>query len=272
MILEPEYVCFCLGKRHPNIFMGRRLPSNCRYCNAPFDINSIIPKEEAEAKGLLKMPEEAKPQGEEPPVAQPPVSPVPPPIKSGFGAARPAQPPMQSGFGAAQPSQPPMQSGFGAARPSQPPMQSGFGAAQPPQPPIQSGFGAARPARPPMQSGFGSGYTIPAPSAHSPAARECQLDYFGEIIAIPRDGGWIGRSAIGTQWLEGNLLVSREHVKVSPNADGSLQIGPDKSLNGTSVTIGGKKRALERTETVILSPGDTLWLYNVPLRLKRNES
>lgn len=104
----------------------------------------------------------------------------------------------------------------------------------------------------------------------APAVRECRLDYFGETIEIPREGGWIGRSAIGTEWFKGNLLVSREHIKVLPMVDGCLQVGPDKSLNGTSITVGGTKRALERSETVTLSPGDTLWLYNIPLHLKRN--
>ena len=115
------------------------------------------------------------------------------------------------------------------------------------------------------------GFSSPSASPAAPAAKACCLDYFGEAISIPQEGGWLGRSAIAGEWFKGNLLISREHVRVTPMADGSLQVGPDKSFNGTSVTIGGAKRALEKNETVTLSPGDVLWLYNVPLQLKRNE-
>ena len=113
------------------------------------------------------------------------------------------------------------------------------------------------------------GFAQQAAPAHTPAAEEYQLDFFGEKIAIPQEGGWLGRSALGAQWFKGNLLISREHVKIVPMADGRLQIGPDKSLNGVSVTIGGAKKTLGRSEIVELSAGDTLWLYNIPLQLER---
>ena len=103
----------------------------------------------------------------------------------------------------------------------------------------------------------------------APAAQACSLDFFGEKIAVPQEGGWLGRSAIGGEWFKGNLLISREHVKVAPMAGGRLQVGPDKSLNGVSVTVGGVKKTLGRSETAVLSPGDTLWLYNIPLQLER---
>ena len=119
---------------------------------------------------------------------------------------------------------------------------------------------AQQPAAP---TGFGLGF----PAA--PAAEEWLFDFFGEKIAVPQEGGWLGRSAIGAQWFKGNLLISREHVKVVPMADGRLQVGPDKSLNGVSVTVGGVKKTLERSETAVLSAGDTLWLYNIPLQLER---
>lgn len=283
--------------------MGKRLPSNCRYCNAQFDLMSIMPKEQAEAKGLLKMPEEPKPQSEEPEVpaaapAAPPAAPTPP-QPAGFGVNRPAQPtlqqPPQTGFGMNQPAQPapaqPPQTGFGVNRPAQPapqqppqtgfgmnrqmqpapqqPMHSGFGMNRPVQPAMQTGFGMNRPPQQPAQSGFGMGYAAPSPAYRTPAVQEWQLDFFGEKIPIPQEGGWLGRSAIGNEWFKGNLLISREHIRITPMPDGSLQVGSDKSLNGTFVTIGGTKRALERSETVALSPGDTLWLYTVPLQLER---
>ncbi|MBR5287047.1 MAG: hypothetical protein IKU34_00460, partial [Clostridia bacterium] len=93
---EQEFVCFCLNKRHPNIFMGRRLPSNCRYCNSQFDLMNIIPKAEAEAKGLLKMPEEAAPQVPEEPTAAP--------EKPSAAAPQQSAGPAPAGLGMGQPS------------------------------------------------------------------------------------------------------------------------------------------------------------------------
>lgn len=259
--------------------MGRRMPSNCRYCNAALDMMRIIPKAEAEAKDLLKMPEEAAAQEKEPvipeklvtPAPQPSVEPTPGtgvPVQPGFGTGTPVQPgfgtgvPVQPGFGTGAPIQP----GFGAGVPVQP----GFGAGVPVQPgfgagvPVQPGFGSGIPAQP----GFGAGFPRPTPQT-PPSTRECQLDFFGEKIVIPQEGGWLGRSAIGAQWFKGNLLISREHVKIVPMADGSVQVGPDKSLNGVSVTVGGVKKPLDRNETAVLSAGDILWLYNTPLQLER---
>lgn len=282
MIHEIENVCFCLARRHPNVFIGRRLPSNCRYCNAQFDLTSIMSKAEAEAKGLLKMPEEAAPKtpAEEP--AAPPAS-----VPTGFGAPKPSMPfsppPHQAGFTAAAPAAP---AGFGMGKPSTPvspsPAPIGFGAAPIPSSPAPAGFGMDRPAAPaappPAPMGFGAqssassmGFSAafaPQMPPRTPAAQVWQFDFFGEKIAVPQEGGWLGRSAIGSEWLKGNLLISREHVKVVPMPDGSLQIGPDKSLNGVSITANGTKRALGRNETAVLSAGDTLWLYNVPLQLE----
>jgi len=115
--------------------------------------------------------------------------------------------------------------------------------------------------------GFSAAFAPQTPP-RTPAAQAYQFDFFGEKIAVPQEGGWLGRSAIGSEWFKGNLLISREHVKVVPMPDGSLQIGPDKSLNGVSITANGAKRALGRNETAMLSAGDTLWLYNVPLQLE----
>ena len=199
--------------------MGRRMPSNCRYCNAALDMMRIIPKAEAEAKDLLKMPEEAAAQEKEPVIPEKPVTPAPqPPVEPNPGTGVPVQP------------------GFGTGVPVQP--------------------------------GFGAGFPRPTPQT-PPSTRECQLDFFGEKIVIPQEGGWLGRSAIGAQWFKGNLLISREHVKIVPMADGSVQVGPDKSLNGVSVTVGGVKKPLDRNETAVLSAGDILWLYNTPLQLER---
>ena len=203
------------------------------------------------------------------------------PAQSGFGAPTPAQP----GFGMGRPAAPapsgfgmgmPAQSGFGTPAPGFGTPAPGFGMGRPAAPapqqsaapsdfgmgmPAQSGFGAPAPAQP----GFGMGFSAQT----TPSVEACQLDFFGEKIAVPQEGGWIGRSAIGGEWFKGNLLISREHVKVVPMAGGRLQIGPDKSLNGVSVTVGGVKKTLGRNETAVLSAGDTLWLYNIPLQLER---
>ena len=239
--------------------MGRRMPSNCRYCNAALDMMRIIPKAEAEAKDLLKMPEEAAAQEKEPVIPEKPVTPAPQPsVEPNPGTGVPVQP----GFGTGTPVQP----GFGTGTPVQP----GFGTGTPVQPgfgtgvPVQPGFGTGVP----VQPGFGAGFPRPTPQT-PPSTRECQLDFFGEKIVIPQEGGWLGRSAIGAQWFKGNLLISREHVKIVPMADGSVQVGPDKSLNGVSVTVGGVKKPLDRNETAVLSAGDILWLYNTPLQLER---
>ena len=219
--------------------MGRRMPSNCRYCNAALDMMRIIPKAEAEAKDLLKMPEEAAAQEKEPVIPEKPVTPAPQPsVEPTPGTGVPVKP------------------GFGTGIP----VQSGFGTGVP----VQPGFGAGVP----VQPGFGAGFPRPTPQT-PPSTRECQLDFFGEKIVIPQEGGWLGRSAIGAQWFKGNLLISREHVKIVPMADGSVQVGPDKSLNGVSVTVGGVKKPLDRNETAVLSAGDILWLYNTPLQLER---
>ena len=94
------------------------------------------------------------------------------------------------------------------------------------------------------------------------------LDYFGEKIRIPAGSEiWIGREGLGRNQLEGNLLVSREHVKAHVDRAGRLFVEDVKSLNGTWVTKDHVKKRLEYGETVILGKGDILWLYNLPLMI-----
>lgn len=95
-----------------------------------------------------------------------------------------------------------------------------------------------------------------------------RLNFFGERIPIPEDGGWIGRTGIGKDWFQGNLLISRRHVQLRLNPEGQIMLGPDNSLNGVSYDAGQGKRKLENGETVILPEGATLWLYNIPLKLE----
>ena len=93
------------------------------------------------------------------------------------------------------------------------------------------------------------------------------LDFFGERIQIPDKGGWVGRNGIGVIEFAGNRLISREHVFIKPIGGDKLSVGPDKSLNGVSVTIHLNKSKLEGNQTAILEIGDILWLYNIPLVL-----
>ncbi len=95
-----------------------------------------------------------------------------------------------------------------------------------------------------------------------------QLDYFGEKITIPEEGGWLGRSKIGEDLFEGNLLISREHVRIQPTAEGGLRIGPDNSLNGTFVDTGKGKSRLGN-ESLAIEEGTVIWLYNLPLKVER---
>lgn len=98
--------------------------------------------------------------------------------------------------------------------------------------------------------------------------RVLQLSYFGTPIAIPREGGWLGREGIGAEFLEGNNLVSRRHVFVKPDRNGRLILQDDRSLNGVFCDTGEGRRKLEKGSAVLLKPGDILWLYNVPLKVE----
>ena len=105
-----------------------------------------------------------------------------------------------------------------------------------------------------------------------PARSGYVLDFFGEKIELPQEGGWIGRSEVGSKWLEGNLLISRRHVHVRPTPDGMLALGPDSSLNGVSYDTGSGKTPLQPSETVSLPVGSIIWLYNIPLKLERKDT
>ncbi|MDO5132070.1 MAG: hypothetical protein Q4D81_03685, partial [Eubacteriales bacterium] len=93
------------------------------------------------------------------------------------------------------------------------------------------------------------------------------LEYFGDRIPIPDEGAWIGREGLGKQWFDGNLMISRKHVFVKPNPkSGRLQVNEDKSLNG--VFYQGPDGGRVRMEGArMLSSGEVLWIYNIPLRI-----
>ena len=93
------------------------------------------------------------------------------------------------------------------------------------------------------------------------------LEYFGERISIPTQGAWIGREGLGREWFDGNLMISRKHVYVRPNPKtGRLQVNEDKSLNGVFYT-GSNGIRIRIEGTMMMEPGEVLWIYNIPLRI-----
>lgn len=104
--------------------------------------------------------------------------------------------------------------------------------------------------------------------SESTTAGVLTLSYFGMPIHIPPEGGWLGREALGGDFFEGNRLISRRHVFVRPDHNGRLMVQDDHSLNGVFYHIGADRQKLEKSATVLLTPGDTLWLYNIPLVLE----
>lgn len=110
----------------------------------------------------------------------------------------------------------------------------------------------------------------PVPEEDTPADSRTGalgLDLFGMTIRIPEEGGFLGREGIGAQELEGFLLVSRRHAFVKPDRGGRLMVEDRGSTNGTWVTRENRRQRLELGRTEILEAGDTLWLYNIPLKV-----
>lgn len=95
------------------------------------------------------------------------------------------------------------------------------------------------------------------------------LNLYGDRIPIPAEGAWIGREGVGSQWFDGNLMISRKHVYVRPNPQtGRLQVNEDKSLNGVFYSAPGGER-IRMDGPRMMSPGEVLWIYNIPLRIER---
>lgn len=94
------------------------------------------------------------------------------------------------------------------------------------------------------------------------------LNLYGDRIPIPAEGAWIGREGLGSQWFDGNLMISRKHVFVHPNPQtGRLQVNEDKSLNGVFfINDEGVKTRMESAR--MMKPGEILWIYNIPLRIE----
>lgn len=226
---DQNYICYCTNGHLINL-KGRYVPSACPLCNASMNLSSMSAQPTcSKEKGIDEHPPELDAK---------PIEHITP--------AKPAQEPV---------SPPVTNLPFRKAPVAPKPPEQSI-AHNPPQRIIRTAPGVPT-------------LTVETRGFSTQASPDIQLDFFGEKIAIPSEGGWLGRSALGSDRFEGYLLISREHVYVKPDADGSLVVGPDKSLNGVSITHNGDKIALQVGQTVKLYEGDTLWLYNIPLKMER---
>lgn len=101
--------------------------------------------------------------------------------------------------------------------------------------------------------------------------KKLRLEYQGRALDMP-DGtatGELGRDAIGAEVLAEHRLVSRVHVRFSIDRMGRLFV-LDQSKNGTWITHDGTTRPVSREHLEILAEGDTLWLYDVPLVVRKD--
>lgn len=98
-----------------------------------------------------------------------------------------------------------------------------------------------------------------------------RLEYQGRALEMPEDctTGEIGRAAVGAEVLAGHPLVSRVHVRFSIDRLGRLFV-LDQSRNGSWFTHAGTTRPVSREHLELLTEGDTLWLYDVPLMVRKD--
>lgn len=98
-----------------------------------------------------------------------------------------------------------------------------------------------------------------------------RLEYQGRVLEMPEDctTGEIGRAAVGAEALAGHSLVSRVHIRFSIDRLGRLFV-LDQSRNGSWFTHAGTTRPVSREHLELLTEGDTLWLYDVPLMVRKD--
>lgn len=98
-----------------------------------------------------------------------------------------------------------------------------------------------------------------------------RLEYQGRVLEMPEDctTGEIGRAEVGAEVLAGHPLVSRVHVRFSIDRLGRLFV-LDQSRNGSWFTHAGTTRPVSREHLELLTAGDTLWLYDVPLIVRKD--
>lgn len=236
---KKTYVRYCLSG-HEVVYTGM-CPSRCRICNNRINLSlPPITLEEAEAARKAAASKAAAPKQEEETTEE----------------QKPAEPKTSPA------SQSPPVVGRTERVPSAP-----LGSRQPVTPGgvrtgIRIGQGAVRTTAPRQEA------LSPQPLVVPSVSERFRLDYLGAYIAVPKEGGWLGRDALGAELFEGNRLISRRHVFIRPDQNGRLIVQDDQSMNGVFYDVGKGRQKMERSSAVLLSPGDMLWLYNLPLRLE----
>lgn len=95
-----------------------------------------------------------------------------------------------------------------------------------------------------------------------------RLNYFGMSLSVPPQGAVLGREGLGAEWFQGNRLISRRHARIRPDQVGRLIVEDDNSLNGVFYDKGQGRVRLEKDRSVLLEPGNVLWLYNLPITVE----
>lgn len=275
-MLKNKYVCFCSVNRHPHFSETGRFPSNCDLCGSPLSLTRIMSEAEAIANGFLNSNLSSTPRKTDSVDVNDNVTSTPPqPQIASF-----IQPSNCKQTSASNPTSSPL-----LVRPqsfvSHPPIASAEASHTRPIPtpiPVQSTIPSLIPKQvrmipqTPLKSTSVETSQNPINQTETQqitAASALRFDYFGEKIIIPTDGGWLGRSGLGNSWFEGNLLISRKHLKIMPLQSGMLEIGPDNSLNGVYFDVGEGKQQLAKDAVIEVPIGCTIWLYNIPLKLER---
>ena len=233
---DEKIVCYCING-HEQIAKGRYIPHSCSICNAPIDLNRTFSQPTAEAQVQKETEtatvEETVHSAEPMPVQAPEQMPVTAPRRLDANAL-----PVSRPSGMSVPSRiPTMQRDV--------PDRVVNTVSAPPAPPVVQQVT-------PQQETSG-----------------LVLDYFGEKISIPMQGCWLGRGETGAELFEGNLLISKQHLFVKPAQGDRLQVGPDKSLNGSFIGNNQEKKAVDSHGAEEVPLGSIIWLYNIPLKLER---
>ena len=240
-------------------------PSQCPVCGGPVDLSRLpVPSEQVR---MQQSPAAGSPEEEgisplSAKHAEAPESARRPVLNDQEGAPAPRQPVLNRREEAPAPRQPVLNRREEAPAPRHPVLNRREEAPAPRHPVLNRREEAPAPRQPVLNRRE----EAPAPQI-SPAA-SLHLNYFGMTITIPDEGAWLGREGLGQEWFRGNPYISRRHVFIHPDRNGRLIVEDDRSLNGVYYDSGNGREKLPQSSSVILNPGDILWLYNVPLKLE----
>ncbi len=84
----------------------------------------------------------------------------------------------------------------------------------------------------------------------------------GKRISVPNEGGYLGRTNLGSEAFQFNRLVSRKHAFVRPCVEGGINVKDADSLNGTYIEDEDGRIRLMPGEMVRLQCGNKIWLGN----------